>query len=169
MSTKLNPGAFDCYAAAAPDEPMFILLARDPLAPVLVDIWTQLRMLRTSPDLAKLAEAMDCAEAMRKWKFEKEKMGEELRALRGVGEPAPVSVEWQPIRLLELMTFKDGDWIACWSSWNVYNRVMLRYDAHDNVWRDSHDEQPETAGGSKNLADQFTHWWLLTGPGVEKP
>lgn len=29
MGTKNNPGEFDCYANAAPDEPMFILLGRD--------------------------------------------------------------------------------------------------------------------------------------------
>lgn len=29
MGTKNNPGAFDCYANAEPDEPMFVLLARD--------------------------------------------------------------------------------------------------------------------------------------------
>jgi hypothetical protein len=31
MGTKSNPGPFDCYAKAEPDEPMFVLLARDPL------------------------------------------------------------------------------------------------------------------------------------------
>lgn len=30
MGTKSNPTQFDCYANALPDEPMFILLARDP-------------------------------------------------------------------------------------------------------------------------------------------
>jgi len=30
MGTKNNPGKFDCYENALPDEPMFILLARDP-------------------------------------------------------------------------------------------------------------------------------------------
>jgi len=28
MATKKNPGEFDCYANAGPDEPMFVLLAR---------------------------------------------------------------------------------------------------------------------------------------------
>lgn len=31
MGTKNNPGKFDCYDAALPDEPMFVLLARDPV------------------------------------------------------------------------------------------------------------------------------------------
>lgn len=44
MGTKANPGEFDCYANAAPDEPMFVLLARDPIAPFLVSIWSSIRM-----------------------------------------------------------------------------------------------------------------------------
>jgi hypothetical protein len=42
MGTKRNPGAFDCHAAALPDEPLFILLARDPAAPHLVKAWAAL-------------------------------------------------------------------------------------------------------------------------------
>ena len=29
MGTKNNPGKFDCYEHAKPDEPMFVLLGRD--------------------------------------------------------------------------------------------------------------------------------------------
>ena len=36
MGTKANPGQFDCYAAAADDEPLFVLRANDPLAPSLL-------------------------------------------------------------------------------------------------------------------------------------
>lgn len=39
MGTKLSPGPWDCYEAAEPDEPMFVLLARDPAAPGLVRRW----------------------------------------------------------------------------------------------------------------------------------
>lgn len=67
MGTKNNPGQFDCYAAAEEDEPMFILLARDPLAPVLVELWATLRedMDIGNPD--KPDEARACAMAMRTW------------------------------------------------------------------------------------------------------
>ena len=88
MGTKNNPGDFDCYTNAEPDEPMFILLARDPLAPFLVALWVYFRsgdplkalnmfnhmvqnqalnytFKRTSE--AKLDEANKCAEDMRKW------------------------------------------------------------------------------------------------------
>lgn len=43
MSTKLQPGAFDCYRAALPDEPMFILLARDVSAPHRLREWADQR------------------------------------------------------------------------------------------------------------------------------
>ncbi len=68
MGTKNHPGSFDCYAAAEDDEPMFVLLARDPFAPVLVERWAARRIAeRGSPD-AKAEEAIDCAAAMRAWR-----------------------------------------------------------------------------------------------------
>lgn len=44
MGTKNKPSEFDAYEKALPDEPMFTLLARDPLAPFLVSIWGSIRM-----------------------------------------------------------------------------------------------------------------------------
>jgi hypothetical protein len=65
MGTKNNPGPFDCYSAAAPDEPMFVLLGRDPLAPFLVGWWVGLKMSHDpNADEAKLKEALECAHAM---------------------------------------------------------------------------------------------------------
>lgn len=66
MGTKNKPGTFDCYGAAHPDEPMFILLARDPLAPDLVDRWADQREQSRGPS-AKVEEARACAKAMREW------------------------------------------------------------------------------------------------------
>lgn len=70
MGTKLNPGKFDCYTNAAPDEPMFILLARDRHAPALVRAWAAWRRA-AGEDPFKVAEAEACAEAMERWKLEK--------------------------------------------------------------------------------------------------
>lgn len=63
MATKNNPGKFDCYANAAPDEPMFVLLGRDRHAPTLVRLWALLRA-KDDEDEDKLAEALTCADAM---------------------------------------------------------------------------------------------------------
>jgi hypothetical protein len=70
MGTKNNPGKFDCYANAAPDEPMFVLLARDPMAPIVVRFWAQLRKKAGTISDAKFQEALDCAEAMADYKGE---------------------------------------------------------------------------------------------------
>lgn len=43
MGTKTHPGKFDCYSKAGPNEPMFILLARDPAAAHLVTLWAAVR------------------------------------------------------------------------------------------------------------------------------
>lgn len=68
MGTKNNPGTYDCYAAADPDEPMFVLLGRDPLAPFLVGLWAGLKSAHDpSASEAKLKEALECANAMDEW------------------------------------------------------------------------------------------------------
>lgn len=74
MGTKNNPGAYDCYANALPDEPMFVLLARDPDAPDQVEAWAwgrydAIRMgERPASDMAMVEEARECAKAMRAWR-----------------------------------------------------------------------------------------------------
>ena len=74
MGTKEKPAPFDCYANALPDEPMFILLARDPSAPDLVDAWASGRIYQIATgkkpqsDMVMVEEAQDCAKAMRAWR-----------------------------------------------------------------------------------------------------
>jgi hypothetical protein len=96
MATKNNPGKFDCYASAEPDEPIFVLLGRDRLAGHLVSIWSKIRMgdmeaagvvfldmlkkhavaYGMEPDVEKAQEAMECAQAM--FKFSHERREREL-------------------------------------------------------------------------------------------
>ena len=78
MGTKANPGQFDCYAAAADDEPLFVLRAKDPLAPALVHEWANRYEDATMRELGgvvherkgleKSDEARVCARAMRLWR-----------------------------------------------------------------------------------------------------
>ena len=76
MGSKNTPGKFDCYANAEPDEPMFVLLARDASAPDVVEEWAARReeaiRLRIKPesDRAMVDEARECAEKMRAWRRE---------------------------------------------------------------------------------------------------
>jgi hypothetical protein len=63
MGTKDEPGKFDCYANAEPDEPMFVLLGRDPMAGALVREWARWREATgEAPEVVK--EARDCAVMM---------------------------------------------------------------------------------------------------------
>lgn len=66
MGTKNCPGDFDCYAAADPDEPVFVLLGRDPSAGALVRLWADLRA-KDPAEAAKVAEARACAAALDNW------------------------------------------------------------------------------------------------------
>lgn len=68
MGTKNNPGKYDCYANADPDEPMFVLLGRDKFAPSLVALWATAREADRG-DLDKVTEAHDCAAAMKNWLY----------------------------------------------------------------------------------------------------
>ena len=87
MGTKNNPGDFDCYANAEPDEPMFVLLARDKHAPTLVWLWATLRAL-DGEDPAKVNEARECCAAMIDWAHEhgRKSAGLGQSALAGVLE-----------------------------------------------------------------------------------
>lgn len=83
MGTKANPGKFDCYSKAAPDEPIFVLRSMDPSAPVLVRLWAAIRaghmeqahkLLDTAAGMskakggdAKFYEALKCAGDMEAW------------------------------------------------------------------------------------------------------
>lgn len=73
MGSKNKPGKFDCFAAAHPDEPMFILLGRDRSAGSLVRAWAKERMVRNglagniAQDLDKVEEALACAVEMDEW------------------------------------------------------------------------------------------------------
>lgn len=67
MGTKNNPGDYDCYANAEPDEPMFVLLARDERAPALVEMWCAMSHLKGT-DPKKIAEAAACKRAMEAWR-----------------------------------------------------------------------------------------------------
>ncbi len=60
MGTKANPGAFDCYANAEPDEPLFVLLGRDKHAPTLLWLWAALRELDGETS-EKVYEARQCS------------------------------------------------------------------------------------------------------------
>ncbi len=92
MGTKLEPGKYDCYANAKPDEPMMVLLARGDQSPLLTELWAAVKagdytafdqaidglekLLNANRAAAptgqkasaKITEALTCATNMRAWK-----------------------------------------------------------------------------------------------------
>lgn len=95
MGTKNNPAPYDCYANAEPDEPLFILLARDERAAILVEAWACMSLggwravwaivclfwallriaYRREPSaVAKVTEARYCATQMRAWRESRERI-----------------------------------------------------------------------------------------------
>lgn len=86
MSTKNNPGKFDCLSKVGPDEPIFVLRANDPIAPAAVRLWAA-QYWQQGGDPAKVAEARACADAMEVWR----------KVHRGDGrEKAPVGASESP-------------------------------------------------------------------------
>ena len=68
MGTKNNPGDYDCYAKADPDEPIFTLRANDPCAPATIRQWVANRANSSKGIHGDMAvEALDCADAMEQW------------------------------------------------------------------------------------------------------
>lgn len=72
MPTKQNPGAFDCYKAALPDEPIFVILGRDPAGPATLDFWAAQRIKRGKTvgddDKSRIGAAIDEAKKMQDWR-----------------------------------------------------------------------------------------------------
>jgi hypothetical protein len=63
MSTKQNPGRFDCYSNAMDDEEMFILLGRDKMSGALVRLWAEMREREgENPEVVK--DARECADRL---------------------------------------------------------------------------------------------------------
>jgi hypothetical protein len=72
MATKNNPGSYDCYAEAAPDEPIFTLRANDEIAPNLVMMWALIRSRAPIEEInEQLFEAIRVADSKPAMKHEK--------------------------------------------------------------------------------------------------
>lgn len=86
MGTKNNPGRYDCYANAHPDEPLFILLGRDRIGGSLVRLWAAVKETFRE-EQKKVAEARSCADAMDTWCEQKKGLRYEV-------------LEWLPLDIL---------------------------------------------------------------------
>ena len=73
METKANPNPDGCLAKALPDEPFFVLLARDLTAPGTIRFWADQRAQASVDDehyqdAGQLTEAFETADAMEAWR-----------------------------------------------------------------------------------------------------
>lgn len=71
-NTKTHPGSFRCWEAALPDEPVFVILGRDPAAPATLEFWAHERVRQdkthTPDDKSRIAAAIDEAKDMAEWR-----------------------------------------------------------------------------------------------------
>lgn len=76
METKAHPSLTGCLANALPDEPMFILLARDPDAGPTIQFWAERRARRQvenptielAGDAEKIVSAVEDIDTFRAWR-----------------------------------------------------------------------------------------------------
>lgn len=72
MTTKINPGKFNCYASAMPDEPIFTILGRDPAFPATVLFWREERARQgknvSDDDVDRLVAALQEAAGAVSWR-----------------------------------------------------------------------------------------------------
>lgn len=57
-----------CLNKAAADEPVFVLRAKDPIAPALIEDWAKHAEMMGIHEPAKIAEARALAQSMREWR-----------------------------------------------------------------------------------------------------
>jgi hypothetical protein len=120
MATKNDPGKFDCYGAARWDEPLFVLLARDISAPLVVMFWGLCRavliLIRVKPstDWPMVREAFACARSM--WRYERPSRWRD--AGRSSDTTVKIDVAGTTIEVFVEYTFSAGgsDFFAggCW-------------------------------------------------------
>jgi hypothetical protein len=95
LGNKSNPSKYDCYSRAEPDEPVFVLLGRDPVASLLVAEWARLRDKLRNTEEEAIAEARECAFAMQQWAL---KMGKERQVNQAIGVARSFSVTTEELR-----------------------------------------------------------------------
>lgn len=84
MGTKIEGDR--CLDAAMPDEPMFVLLARDPNMPALVRLWASIRRVqiaegaRPTTDLTQVEEAERLADRAVRWRADADEAWRKQRA-----------------------------------------------------------------------------------------
>lgn len=77
MGTKQNAGQFDCMDKVAPDEPFFVLRAKDPIGAHVVRYWVD-NAHAAGHEAEKIMEASICADDMDTWRAMKQSQDEAI-------------------------------------------------------------------------------------------
>lgn len=102
MGTKSSPKPFDCYANLYPDEPYFLVRAKDLQAPELVRAWARERRLRVGrrehplEDLEQVREALQCATDMEAWRADYERTKVSATQETDHGQPPVTGPDHEP-------------------------------------------------------------------------
>lgn len=132
MGTKNTPGAFDCYANAEPDEPMFILLGRDPQAPDLVRAWAAMRAAN-GEDQAKVAEAVDCANAMVQYRANREAKKQTAANFANAGLGLAIPPGWRQVMTQEPIQEGDKVWQSMGGGAGVWTPISMEAGVKHDV------------------------------------
>lgn len=109
ISTKEHPSPFDGMEKAAPDEPVFTLIARDPDAPDTVRHWAYIRRKRISSDIIDLGSAEvpeDLLNDLRRC-LEAEDIAEEMDAWSKGGHAEELVARAVPYNGLQTISDRD--------------------------------------------------------------
>jgi len=77
MGTKQNAGQFDCMEKIAPDEPFFVLRAKDPIGVHVVRYWVE-HAHAAGHEAENIMEASICADDMDTWRAMKQSQDEAI-------------------------------------------------------------------------------------------
>jgi len=94
LSTKLQEmSPTGMFAKAKDDEPLFLLMGRDPSAPDIIEHWASVREAevragrRPAGDMRQAAQARECAQQMRSWRDANDGMWREGMFAPGPAQP----------------------------------------------------------------------------------
>lgn len=129
MGTKKDPGPFNCYANAEDDEPIFVLLGRDKVAPYIVRHWVRRRLDEglNQPEDKQIRLANSCASEM----FEYAKVWEQKKKRKKlVRELVSVISQYTPDGERPVSDDTLGEYLAgCLES---YPGAIARREGHES-------------------------------------
>lgn len=158
MSTKNHPGQFRCHEAALPDEPMFVILGRDPAGPATLEYWAQQRIqqgkVHEPDDRDRIKAAVDRARDMAEWRQRMLDHADELGEQPAWKLPRPADLDDRPpVRMAIPQSGPEG---------SVKPRNEFMFD------RRAGDATLIQVGDMESVAlSELTDFWLANRPQAE--